>query len=104
MYIKELKTNIMEKSEDLNELFYGKDAAEKINKLKKGLLLIEKENSEYFDNRITETNEKDRLHNHYMTSTNSQGISFNFLAKSDLDKNIQNLCQKLFNDIFNPQI
>lgn len=94
----------MEKLEDLNELFYGNEAAEKINKLKEGLLLIEFENSKYFENRITKNNEKDRLHNHYLTITNSQRISFNFLPESDLDKEIQISCHKLFNDIFNPTI
>ncbi len=92
----------MKKTEDLNKLFYGNDAAEKINKLKEGLIIIEKENSEYFENRVAKNKEKDRLHNHYLTITNAQGISFNFIAESDLDNDIRISCHKLFNDIFNP--
>lgn len=92
----------MKEAEDLNKLFYGNDASEKINKLKEGLLIIEKENSEYFENRIAKNKEKDRLHDHYLTVTNTQGISFNFMAESDLDKDIRISWHKLFNDIFNP--
>jgi hypothetical protein len=94
----------MENTENLNELFYGKEASEKIEKLKEGLLKIEEENSEYFENRVTEKNIKDRLHNHYITITDNLGIKFNFLDESDLDNRIKNSCHKLFNDIFNPEI
>lgn len=91
-------------STDLNKLFYGTDAADKISKLKKGLLLIEKQYSEYFESRTSKLDGIDRLHNHYITVTDSHGMSFNFLEDSDLDRDIQLACHKLFNDIFNPQI
>lgn len=91
------------KNTDLNELFFGSDASDKINRLNEGLLLIEKQHLGYFKNRLIDSNE-DRLHNHYIIITNSHGISINFLHDSDLDQNIKSSCIDLFNSIFNPEI
>jgi hypothetical protein len=75
----------MEKTENLNEFLYGKEAAEKIKRLNYGLLKIENENFEFFENRIAKNNGKDRLHNHYIIQTDIREISFKFISDSDLD-------------------
>ena len=89
--------------ENLDELFYGTDAAEKINKFKNGLLEIEERHVKYFEERKGKfgTDECDKLHNHYMIITNSGGITFGFINDSDLDESIRKECIELFNGIFN---
>jgi hypothetical protein len=89
--------------ENLNELFYGKEAAEKIEKFKNGMLEIEKRHLDYFEQRPKKfTHDKsDRLHNHYVTQTNNNGMSFNFIKDSDLEQYIRNECIEMFNRIFN---
>ena len=93
----------METKENLNELFYGTEAAEKINNLKNGLLEIEEKHQKYFEERKGKfsKDECDKLHNHYITITNSGGITFGFTNDSDLDENIRKECIELFNGIFN---
>ena len=93
----------MNTTENLNELFYGKETAGKIEKFKNGMLEIEKNHLNYFEQRPKKfsKDEIDRLHNHYITQTNNNGISFNFIKDSDLSEHIRNECIELFNQIFN---
>lgn len=88
---------------DLNKVFYGEDAAEKLRQFKEGMLDIEKKNLDYFDNRSSKNDieKKDRLHNHYLMTVNTRGITFGFINNSDLDEEIKTSCFKLFNSIFN---
>lgn len=88
---------------DFNKLFYGEDAAQKLKLFKDGMLTIENENLTYFADRISKYNsqEKDRLHNHYLMITNPDGVTFGFNEDSDLDKKIQAECHNLFKGIFN---
>lgn len=85
------------------ELFYGKQGAGKMQQLKEGLAEIEKNYSEYFENRAPKysVDKNDRLHNHYLMTTNQIGASFSFYASSDLDDIIKSECTALFNKIFN---
>lgn len=89
---------------DLNKIFYGEEAAHKLNQFKEGMINIENKNSEYFIERGSRNNpeEKDRLHNYYIMIVNPSGITFRFNENSDLDKKIQISCIQLFNSIFNP--
>ena len=93
----------MDSKENLDELFFGSEAAEKINKLKTGLLAIEEKHNSYFEEKSAKftKEEHDRLHNHYLTITNSGGITFGFTKDSDLDEDIRKECIELFNGIFN---
>ena len=93
----------MNTTENFNELFYGKEAAEKIEKFKNGMLEIEKKHFHYFEQRTKKfiVDESDRLHNHYITETDKNGISLKFLNDSDLSQLIRNECIELFNQIFN---
>ena len=93
----------MNTTENLDELFYGNEAAEKIGKLKTGLIEIEKKHIDYFEKREGKFNKDDydRLHNHYITITNPGGITFGFTTDSDLDEDIRKECIELFNGIFN---
>ena len=90
--------------EDLNKIFYGEEAAQKLNQFKEGMLNIENKNSDYFNERVSKDNpeEKDRLHNYYLMIINPNGVTFRFNENSDLDKEIQTSCIQLFNSIFNP--
>lgn len=91
--------------ENLNELFYGEEAAYKLEQFKAGLLKIEQQNSMYFGSRLSKinTDNKDQLHNHYLMITNSTGVTFGFTKDTDLDIKIQTACHILFNEIFNLQ-
>lgn len=80
---------------ELNKLFYGIAAAEKIEKLMNGLYSIENDNIEYFEAR------GEKLHNNYIIMINFHGLNFNFLPESDLDESIRLSCFKLVDDIFN---
>jgi hypothetical protein len=94
----------MEETEKkLAELSFGKDASDKIEKFKNGLEKIENNYSEYFTNRKAPNDfeKNDRLHNHYVTVTDKNGISFVFLEESDLDTKIVEECKQLFKNIFN---
>lgn len=93
----------MKEIEDLNKLFYGNEAGEKIKKFKDGLIEIEDKYFEYFNSRTpkNEFDKIDKLHNHYMTNTDLNGITFKFLSDSDLDENIRIECEDLFKKIFN---
>ena len=90
--------------EDLNKIFYGEEAAQKLNQFKEGMLNIENKNSDYFKERVSKDNpkEKDRLHDYYLMIVNPKGVTFRFNENSDLDKEIQTSCIQLFNNIFNP--
>lgn len=89
---------------DLNKIFYGEEAAQKLNQFKEGMLNIEANNLDYFNERVSKDNpeEKDRLHNYYLMIVNPNGVTFRFNENSDLDKEIQKSCIQLFNSIFNP--
>ncbi|WKL49072.1 hypothetical protein Q1W71_04625 [Flavobacterium pectinovorum] len=63
--------------------------------------MVEEKNSEYFKERQSNDNEPDRLHNHYITITDSNGIKFGFIDDSDLDSKIKSDCHNIFNEIFN---
>lgn len=93
----------MNTSEDLSKIFYGTDASEKINLLKSRLALVEESHNEYFKGRQSKlnVNEVDRLHNHYLTITDSNGIKFGFTDDSDLEIKIKTECIDVFNEIFN---
>lgn len=93
----------MEEIEDLNKLFYGNEAGEKIKKFKEGLIEIEDKYFEYFNNRTpkNEFDKIDKLHNHYITKTDLNGYTFIFLPDSDLEKSIRIECNELFKKIFN---
>jgi len=93
----------MEIKENLNELIFGSEAAEKINMLETGLLEIEENHQNYFEEKKGKfsKDECDKLHNHYITTTNSGVITFEFIKDSDLHENIRKECIKLFNGIFN---
>jgi hypothetical protein len=92
----------MEIKENLDELFFGGEAAEKINKLKSGLLEIEENHQKYFEEKKGKfiKDECDKLHNHCITITNSGEIIFGFINDSDLHENIRKECIKLFSGIF----
>ena len=87
----------------MSELSFGKEATEKIEKFEKGLEEVENRHSEYFAKRKAknEFDKNDRLHNHYTTVTDKNGISFNFLEESDLDIDIKLECKQIFENIFN---
>jgi hypothetical protein len=89
---------------DLNKIFYGEEAAQRLNQFKEGMLDIENKHLDYFNDRVSKDNaeEKDRLHNYYLMIVNSNGVTFRFNENSDLDKEIQTSCIQLFNRIFNP--
>ncbi|WP_269226507.1 hypothetical protein [Flavobacterium eburneipallidum] len=91
--------------ENLNELFFGNEAAHKLDQFKAELLNIEQKNSKYFENRVSKISfdKNDRLHNHYLIITNSDGVTFGFTKDNDLDINVQTDCNNLFNEIFNSQ-
>ena len=93
----------MNTTENLNELFYGKEAAEKIEKFKNGMLEIEKKHFNYFVQKPkkSDVDENDRLHNHYVVITKNSSISFSFINDSNLDEHIRKECIELFNEIFN---
>jgi hypothetical protein len=88
---------------DLNKLSFDIEAAVKIKKFTSGLMLIESNNWEFFDKRISIFNRKDRLDNHYIISTNSTGITFTFCEDSTLDESIREKCRNLFEEIFTNQ-
>ncbi len=96
----------MDTKKKLDESCFGSDAAEKINKLTIGLLVIEEKHIKYFEERLPKysIDKCDKLQNHYITATNQEGITFAFLNKSDLDENIRIECIELFNEIFNSKI
>jgi hypothetical protein len=89
--------------EDLNKIFYGEEAAQKLNQFKEGTFDIENKYLDYFKDRISKYNpeEKDRLHNHYLMIVNSNGVTFGFKENSDLNREVQASCIQLFNSIFN---
>ena len=89
--------------EDLNTIFYGPEAGNKIGIFEKGMELIEKKHSEYFKNRKPKyhVDKSDRLHNRYGTIVNSSGISLYFNNDSDLDIKIVDESRELFKKIFN---
>tara|TARA_R100001530_G_C4303011_1_gene151013 strand:+ start:139 stop:414 length:276 start_codon:yes stop_codon:yes gene_type:complete len=89
--------------EDLNTVFYGPEAGNKIEIFKKGMELIEKKYSECFKNRKPKyhVDNNDRLHNHYGIIVNSSGISLYFNNNSDLDIKIVDESRELFKKIFN---
>ena len=86
-----------------NELIYGEEGAKKIKLLNDGLLEIELKYIDYFKKRKPkyESEEHDRLHNHYMYITNPNRINFSFIKNTELDQKIINDCLSLFNSIFN---
>ena len=87
------------------EIFYGEQGAPKMEKLNEGLLKIEEKYLEYFKERSSRNSfeEHDRLHNHYIMTTNPFGCYFGFEAESDLKEEIKAECQMLFNEIFDVQ-
>lgn len=95
----------MEKLKDIKEVLYGKETAAIINKFHDGLLLIEKNHTDYFSSRKSNRDKEkaDRLHNHYMTYNNGRNYSFGFTKDSDLDNSIRLECIALFNEIFKQQ-
>lgn len=93
----------MNSNVDLNKIIYGGDASEKITLLKNKLLVVEQKHIEYFTKRQSRLNsdEFDRLHNHYITITDSSGIKFGFIVESDLEDSIKIECIDIFNKVFN---
>ena len=87
------------------ELFYGKNGAVKMRLLKDGLINIENQYLDYFENKPPKRaiEKHDRLCNHYSLTTTSNGANFGFYASSDLKEEIKIECHKLFDEIFNPE-
>jgi len=84
------------------ELYYGDKGAPKMERLKEGLKEIENKHSEYFEKRKSSVSfeKHDRLHNHYIMTTNPFGVNFGFITESDLKGEIKAECQNLFDEIF----
>lgn len=90
-------------SKSINEVFYSKENAEKIEQFEKRLLEIEDEYIHFFKKRdaIIETEEHDRLHNHTLQKWDTNGIHFGFKKDSPVPKEIRNACLSVFDEIFN---
>jgi hypothetical protein len=85
-----------------NELFYGKAFTESLEAFKSELSQVETKYEEYFSQRPPKyANQKhDILSNHYFMQWDNGSIRFTFLPDSDLMRDIQEECVKVFNRRF----
>ena len=92
----------MFKLEDFNKLYYGQEFATKVEKFRKGLSKIERNNAIYFENKtsIRYGQKPDQLRYHYQTLYNGKVYTFGILGNSDLEPNIILECTYLFKEIF----
>ena len=87
---------------DISEFIYGEEYAEKNQAFEKAIEDIEEKHLDFFKNRPAqnETEQHDRLHNHYALRTASGQVSFKFSDGSDLPANIKQECLDAFNRIW----
>lgn len=85
-----------------NEFFYGKAFAESLEAFKSELSQVEERHEEYFSQRPPKFPDQkhDILSNHYFMQWDNRSIRFAFLPDSDLRRDIQEDCIKVFNNRF----
>jgi hypothetical protein len=89
-------------SDDIYELFVGKERFKKERQFEKELLRIEEEYIDFFKSRPPKykDEEHDRLHNHYLILGDNNILRFGFENESELPYELIIKCNKAFNDIF----
>jgi hypothetical protein len=89
-------------SDEMNELFYGKDIADKAKLFKEELNKVEENNFEYFKSQRSKfaSEEHDKLGNHYMIYTANSRVTFNFLPDSKLLQSIKDECIEAFKRVY----
>ncbi|MGV3587043.1 MAG: hypothetical protein ACO1OF_08590 [Adhaeribacter sp.] len=87
---------------DISEYIYGEDYAERNKAFEEEMFRIEERHADYFKNRppANETEEHDRLHNHYALRTASGQVSFTFNQGSGLPENIREECKQAFHRVW----
>ena len=87
---------------DISEYIYGEDYTERNKAFEEEMSKIEDRHAEYFKSRkpVNETEEHDRLHNHYALRTASGQVSFTFNQGSDLPEAIRQECKEAFHRIW----
>jgi hypothetical protein len=87
---------------DISEFIYGEEYVEKNKAFEAEMENIEERHAEFFNSRPprNETEEHDRLHNHYALRTASGQVQFHFNEGSDLPANIKQECKDAFHRIW----
>ena len=87
---------------NISEFIYGEEYAEKNKAFSEEMSNLEERHAAFFKNRkpVNETEEHDRLHNHYALRTASGQVSFNFSHGSDLPEDIRQECVEVFHRIW----
>jgi len=87
---------------DISEFIYGEEYVEKNKAFEEEMSRIEDKHLDFFKSREprNETEEHDRLHNHYALRTASGQVQFSFNQGSDLPEDIKNECREAFHRIW----
>lgn len=87
---------------DISEFIYGEEYTEKNKAFESAMEAIEEKHLEFFRSRKpqNETEQHDRLHNHYALSTASGQVSFRFNEGSDLPASLKQECLDAFHQIW----
>jgi len=87
---------------NITEFIYGDQYAEKNQAFENEMAGLEEKHIDYFKSRPSqiETDEHDRLRNHYNIRTASGQISFRFNEGSDLPEDIRKECTEAFHRIW----
>ncbi|WP_026462614.1 hypothetical protein [Adhaeribacter aquaticus] len=87
---------------DISEFIYGEEYAQKNQNFEKAMESIEEKHADFFNKRPpqNETEEHDRLHNHYALRTASGQVELHFNAGSDLPEEIKQECKDTFHQIW----
>jgi len=87
---------------DISEYIYGDEYAQKNQAFEDEMAAIEEKYLAYFKSKPpqNETEENDRLHNHYALRTASGQVSFRFNAGSDLPAEIKQECTEAFHRVW----
>lgn len=86
---------------DYNELFHGKEIAEKEKLFKIELEAINEKHKDFFKERPSrfESQEHDNLYMHYMIRTANGQVTFAF-TDNELPEHIKNDCIEAFNKVY----
>lgn len=87
---------------DILKILQGEEYYNKNKEFEEALSQIEKKYIDFFKNRPPkfESEEHDRLHNHYIILGNNQSIRFGFDKESDIPEYIKTECNQAFIKIF----
>lgn len=86
---------------DMDELFYGKDIADRAKKFKIELNAVNEKHKDFFSSRKSHltSQERDKVENHCMTYTSNGTVTFNFTDEV-LPEYIKHDCIEAFKKVY----